>query len=155
MNILTHPTTTNRKTKMNINQILATVIKSDPALTGFTPDDLPIAAKARVQNTLVSLERGLSDEDIDALEAWTGGNEIFNSAEFSFGFGECRYYVFEDGSFYFASSGDSEVWAFASDFATDRICNGYDGPLGKADAALLEHLGSFYEEVIEDRGVQK
>jgi hypothetical protein len=57
-------------------------------------------------------------------------------------------------SLYFASNAESEVWAFASDFADDRIVNGYDGPLDKMDADLLNHLGGYHSQAVVERGVR-
>lgn len=37
-----------------------------------------------------------------------------------------RFEIFADGSLYFQTSADSEVWAFASDFYCDRISNNED-----------------------------
>lgn len=142
-------TTTNQYSM--INTILQTVIRLDSTLRGFTPDDLPVAARARIQNTLVSLERNLTTEDLDELEKWTGGNEIFSASTFECSEGECRYYVFGDGSLYFRSSGDSEVWSDAADFANERIINGYTGKLDAMDAALLRHLGGQYLEEVSSR----
>ena len=107
-----------------LNEILETVIKHDSTLSGYTPSDLPEAAKARIQNTLVSLEKELSSEELDLVEKWTGGVEILKKAEAEFRDGERCYYLFEDGSLYFRSSGDSEVWSLASDFAEEKIING-------------------------------
>lgn len=134
-----------------ITEILTIAIKHDPALSGFKASDLPDAAKARIQNTLWSLERHLTHEELAELGKWTGGNAVFNSAEAQFRQGECCYYVFADGSLYFRSSGDSEVWSDASDFADERIINGYDGPLDDMDADLLRHLGGQYAEAVAER----
>ena len=119
-----------------LNEILASVIKHDSALNGYTPSDLPEAAKARIQNTLVSLEKELSSEELDLVEKWTGGVEIFNKAEAEFRDGEYCYSIFSDGSLYFRSSGDSEVWTLASDFAVEK-----KGELAEMKSALLQHLG--------------
>jgi hypothetical protein len=149
------PTRRNRereRAEMNteIQRILATVIKSDPALRGFTADDLPQAAKARIQNTLCSLERHLSSDDLRTLESWTGGNAVFDSAEAQFREGECCYYVFADESIYFRSSGDSEVWAFARDFA-DRLIINSDREFDAIDSGLLRHLGGHYADAVAER----
>jgi len=158
MHIKGHPDprkTSKPKTNMKtLNEILETVIKHDPALNGFTRESLPLASKARIQNTLVSLERNLDAAEVDQLEKWTGGRGIFEQAEGAFSEGECCYYVYSDGSLYFRSSGDSEVWTFASDFADDRIINGYDGALDEIDSKLLKHLGGRFEIEMTERGVR-
>jgi hypothetical protein len=144
---------------MSPEKILQTTISSDPALRGFTPGDLPTAARARVAVCLAagSLDTKFSSSDLDILEQWSGEmNAILATAVASPGEGECTYYVFADGSLYFRSSGDSEVWADAVDFATERILNGYDGPLDSMDHQLLIHLGgSMYEREIAERGVRE
>ena len=137
--------------------LLSRLIKSDTALTGFSAADLPLAAKARTANVIHSganLWKGISDVDFCAVKKWAGGKEIFDLAVASFREGECCYYVFSDGSLYFASSGDSEVWADASDFAVERIVNGYEGPLDEMDAGLLNHLGGTLAEAAEQRGIR-
>jgi hypothetical protein len=138
-----------------LNEILETVIKRDAALNGYSPSTLPQAAKARIQNTLDSLERGLNRDELEVLKAWTGGAEIFKQAAADIQERECGYFVFGDGSLYFRSSGDSEVWSDATDFADKKIVNGYDCSLDEMDEKLLRHLGgSRYDSVISDRGVQ-
>ena len=136
--------------KNTIKQILNRIIESDPALRGFGAEKLPAAARARVQNTLVSLEKILTHEELLEVEKWTGGNAIFDQAVTSLSEGECTYYVFSDGSLYFRSSADSEVWAFASDFA-EHLINGYDGQLDQMDTSLLVFLGGIYAEEIRVR----
>jgi hypothetical protein len=134
-----------------IHDILLTVIENDNALVGYSPEDLPQAAKARIQNTLCSLERHLTHEELDILEKWTGGNEVFDTSEAQFREGGECYYVFPDGSMYFSSNAESEVWGDARDFAVERIIHGYDGQLDKMDSALLRHLGGHYAGEIESR----
>ncbi|MGO8679905.1 MAG: hypothetical protein ACLQU6_03200 [Limisphaerales bacterium] len=134
------------------NELLEMVIKKDAALTGFKASDLPEAAKARILNTMVSLEKDFSSEELDIIEAWCGKG--YKAATFSTSEGECCYYIFADDSLYFRSSGDSEVWAFASDFATDKIIPAYDStdrPIDKMDAALLNHLGGIYANFNTER----
>ena len=136
----------------NINQLLEIVIASDDCLRGFKPDDLPMSAKARIQKTLVSLESKLSYDELDLLEKWMGGKSAFDS-EWKTSQGECCYYVFSDDSLYYMSSGDSEVWNFASDFAKDRIIPSYyryDRELDKVDSELLMCLGGIYAEFVEN-----
>jgi hypothetical protein len=145
-----------KKTKnmKTLNQILAIVITLDPALKGFEPTDLPEAARARIANTSENtyLEAHLSDEELLTLHQWS--DEHFKKSVFSASEGECCYYLFADHSLYFRSSGDSEVWACASDFASDRILNGYDGPLDRMDSELLTHLGNFFAEAVAERGIR-
>lgn len=146
----------NRKTSMKtktLNQILETVIKNDPALAGFKPSELSEAAKARVA---VCLAAGSLDEhepeELEMLGRWSAKH--WEKATFEARQGECCYYVFADGSLYFRSSGDSEVWVNASDFATDRIIPSYDSTdrkLDEMDSALLNHLGGHFSDFVSDR----
>lgn len=140
-------------------ELLARLIEADAALTGFSPDSLPEAAKLRTLNTLVSLERKFSEEEVTQLENWAKSSGGFEGAEAAFSPSDrtpdsSTYYVCADGSLYYACSGDSEVWCFASDFADERIINGYEGPLAEMDVKLLTHLGGFRAEVVEERGTR-
>ena len=135
-------------------ETLNKIIKSDNALAVFSAFNLPMSAMARTSACLqsgASLWRDITDEELAAVNAWSGGKKILDSAAGKFREGECCYYVFSDGSLYFASNADSEVWADANDFAVERIINGYDGGLDAMDKALLAHLGGF-GDVIEERG---
>lgn len=134
----------------NLQEILALVVKQDAALRGFDDLDLPEAAKARVQNTLVSFERYLSHEELEILEGWTVGKSIFSSAVASLSEGECCYYVFADGSLYLQSNGDSEVWSEATDFADERILRGSVGPIYGMNAGLLTHLGGRFADALAE-----
>jgi hypothetical protein len=136
-----------------LNKTLEQLIKWDAALTGFSSDDLPMAARLRALNTLTSLERHFADAELAEVAAWAEASGGFDAVTASFGDGEC-YYVFGDGSLYYKSNGQSEVWAFASDFADQRIINGYDGPLDEMDYGLLAHLGGYFAEVAEERGAR-
>jgi hypothetical protein len=148
---MTTATETDNVPATTIRDILLTVIENDNALVGYSTEDLPQAAKARIQNTLCSLERHLTHEELDILEKWTGGNGVFDAAEAKFHDGGQCYYVYSDGSLYFSSNAASEVWGDARDFAVERIIHGYDGQLDKMDSALLRHLGGHYAGEIESR----
>lgn len=140
--------------KMN-TKLFTRLIKSDTALTGYSVTDLPMAAKLRAINTATSLERDFNHEELVEIAAWAESSGGFEAAIASFREGECCYYVCADGSLYFASSAESEVWADASDFALERIMNGYDGPLDSMDADLLTHLGGYLAEAAEERGTRE
>ncbi len=132
----------------NLNEILRKVIQSDAVLHGFAPESLPQAAKARVANTIQSLESRLEEQELQELEKWIEG--IFEKASFQASENGDIYYVFPDDSLYFScGDGDSEVWTFAPDFAIDRIINNGDAEITGMDAELLLHLG--YEQEIENR----
>lgn len=137
----------------SLNEILAVVIKKDPALAGFDVQTLPLAGKARVAKTSYSgaLDREHSHEELMEIKNWSGEKGVLQQAVASFSEGECTYYVFSDQSLYFASSGESDVWAFAADFAAERIINGYDQEILGMDAALLNYLGGHYAETVIDR----
>lgn len=142
-----------RHLRMN-TEIRARLIQNDPALNGFSPADLPEAAKARTWACLYagSLDRHHSNEELEEIGKWCGDRKSLDASVASFRSGECCYYVFADGSLYFASNADSEVWADASDFAVEKIINGYEGALVEMDADLLNHLG--YEEEVTARGLR-
>jgi len=139
-----------------IKEILTRLVEADTALRGFTSSTLPLAAKARAANCIYSGAapwKGITEEEFAALKKWVGGKEIFAAAIASFREGGCCYYIFSDGSLYFASSGESEVWADASDFAVERIINGYEGKLDPMDFDLLTHLGGRLAEAAQERGI--
>lgn len=136
------------------SEILTRLIKSDTALLGFTAIDLPMAAKLRAINTATSLERDFNHDELIEIAAWAESSGGFDAVVAKFRLGECCYYVCADGSLYFASSADSEVWADASDFAVKRIMNGYEGPLDAMDAGLLKHLGGYLAEAVDERGAR-
>jgi hypothetical protein len=136
-----------------ITEILTCLIKSDTALRGFSATDLPMAAKLRAINTATSMERHFNHEELVEIAAWAESSGGFNAAVAKFRSGECCYYVCADKSLYFASNADSEVWADASDFAVERIINGYEGKLDSMDVELLQHLGGYLAEAVEERGV--
>jgi hypothetical protein len=143
-----------KKLKKNMNaELLTRLIKSDSALAGFSPDDLPQAAKLRAINTATSLERDFNHKQLVEIAAWSQSSGGFDATA-SFSSGESSYYVCDDGSLYFASSGDSEVWADAADFAVERIVNGYEGSLDLMDYELLRHLGGYLAEAADERGTQ-
>lgn len=135
-------------------EILTRLIKSDTALRGFSATDLPMAAKLRAINTATSLERDFNHKELVEIAAWAESSGGFDAAVANFRSGECCYYVCADGSLYFASNADSEVWADASDFAVERIINGYEGALDSMDAGLLKHLGGYLAEAVEERGTR-
>jgi hypothetical protein len=100
-------------------EILEKAIKHDPALNGFSPDDLPESAKVRIKKTMASLERHFTDPELRAIEEWVGDSpKPIKSHEYD---RENSLDLFGDGSLYVNSSADSEVWCFASDFLTDRL----------------------------------
>jgi hypothetical protein len=142
------------KTTDSLTELLTRLIEADTALAGFAADNLPMAAKLRALNTMTSNERHFSSEELDEIETWANSSGGSDAAIASFRDGECCYYVCADASLYFSSSAESEVWAFASDFAVERIVNGYDGPLDEMDAELLKHLGGYLAEVVEERGTR-
>ncbi len=65
--------TNTMSTQTKLFEILATTIKNDLALNGFSPSDLPEAAKARVAVCLYSgsLDREHSHEELEQLEKWS------------------------------------------------------------------------------------
>jgi hypothetical protein len=134
-------------------ELLTRLIKSDSALAGFSPNDLPQAAKLRAINTASSRDRDFTHEELVEIEVWSQSSGGFDATA-SFSSGESPYYVCDDGSLYFASNGDSEVWADAADFALERIVNGYEGALDLADYELLRQLGGYLAEAAEERGTQ-
>lgn len=145
----------NTKIKTNMTALLDRLIKSDTALRGFSADDLPLAAKLRAINTTTSREQDFTHEELSAIAAWAEASGGFESVLARFPEGECCYYVCADGSLYFASSADSEVWADANDFAVERILNGYEGKLDAMDAGLLNYLGGYAVEAVEERGIRE
>ena len=126
-----------------LKEIIEKVIAADkPTLDGFEADSLPESARARIGNIHGFLESHLEEDELEIIQEWS--EKYWEKATFTTSEGECCYYLFEDGSLYFRSSGDSEVWCFASDFAQDRIIPAYDGStreLDKMDRELMEHLG--------------
>jgi hypothetical protein len=132
---------------MNINEILSVVIKSDYAMRGFVdPEKLPFAARARVKDIMVRFESRLDSNGLLSLKMWAGvfHNEWRAIAEL--GNEYCRYFVFRDGSLYFRSNGDSEVWASAEDFALERIIPIDRKRWDETDVSLLKFLGGVYAD---------
>jgi len=90
-----------------------------------------------IANQITSYEKFLSHEELAVLKEWFGeDSHVFSTEEQG-----CTYYIYSDGSLYFSSTGDSEIWNFAIDFAQKKIIDGYDQAITGMDSKLLEHLG--------------
>lgn len=141
-------------------ELIARFIVADrPTLDGFDPEHLPEAVIYRLQRLASrgSFDRDFTEAEIHDLQNLTHPEPVAgfishlpNVCEGD----QSRYFLFGDGSLYFGNNAQDEVWSEAADFATDRILNGYEGPLAQIDAALLSHLGRFYAEAVTERGVR-
>ena len=65
----------------NLNELLAEVVEKDNALTGFGVAELPEAAMARILNTLCSLEKHFTSDELAIIKEWCGLG--FKAATFS------------------------------------------------------------------------
>ena len=108
---------------MNLTEIIAKATRTDSALEGFNPTDLPEAARYRLA-LLASCGNFDSkfgwEIEIPALVAL----RVEPAETFTERPEACdpwSYLVFSDGSLYYANNAADDVWADARDFITERL----------------------------------
>ena len=130
-------------------ETLAKIIKKDaPTLSpwaGRSMEELPESAKFRIAKLI---RRGEFDGKIDwdelnsalpELERITPIHDFCDDAER--GGDASHYYIFKDGSLYYANNAQDEVWADKSDFISELLHRrGEEYPADSAEGMLIASL---------------
>lgn len=145
------------ETITDVDRILEKAAHRDSTLRGLGAGTTPLslAGRAYIRGLLDHLVRHLTREEITQLRAWcmAEGNLYLTPPcvfQVSDRTGQNTYYVYSDHSFYFSSTGESEVWDCPGDFADHNI-EPFGARLDEMDDALLRYLGGRYAVLADQR----